>query len=104
MSNEMMNLFGEGYLELPKKERKPKDPQKKSWENGFQKWSNKESIDGTTHYGACGFGGICDYCEDNSFGRPCVRALNLMCRDKFLSIDYSDKSKENFEKWFDGGK
>lgn len=65
---------------------------KQSWENAFQKWSNymalgEGSIDG---YGCCGYGSMCDWCTDNSYGRPCVRALNAMCREKRIEIDYSD--------------
>lgn len=97
----MINLFGDHYATIPKKIAKV-DPLKRSWENGFQKWSNTVFLDGS-HYGACGFGEICDYCEDNSYGRPCVRALNAMCRDRHLTVDYSDKSENSYKKWFDGG-
>ena len=31
---------------------------------------------------------MCDYCEDNTYGRPCVRSLNAMIREKRLKIDY----------------
>lgn len=31
---------------------------------------------------------MCDYCDDNTYGRPCVRALNAMIREKRLKIDY----------------
>ena len=53
--------------------------------------------DGTSPLGCCGYGEICDYCTDNDKGRPCVRALNAMCREKRIEIDYSDM---NFERWF----
>lgn len=68
---------------------------KRNWENAFQKWSDKAIQDSTTSYGACGYGSMCDWCEDNSYGRPCVRALNDMCREKKIRIDYSDR---NFER------
>ena len=70
--------------------------QKRNWENAFQKWSNEKAIDVnvTESYGCCGYGSMCDYCEDNSYGRPCVRALNKMCREKRLDIDYSNRSFE----------
>ena len=104
--DKMQNLFGESYNVMPKRKPKPQDPNKISWENAFQKWSDNMALDekNYSHYGACGYGVICDYCEDNGYGRPCVRALNSMCREKFLSIDYSDKSEGSFKKWFDGGK
>lgn len=100
----MKNLFGESYEEMPRRKPKPQDKIKRSWENAFQKWSNDTGFEGNTRYGVCGFGMICDYCEENHYGRPCVRALNEMCRIKRLSINYTDKSEENFKKWFDGGK
>lgn len=58
--------------------------------------------DGYTHYGACGFGAICDYCEDNSFGRPCVRALNAMMRAKRKTMNYNHLNDKAFEAAFDG--
>ena len=75
---------------------KPKiDKQKRNWEDGFQRWSNKQFQDGASGYGACGYGFMCDYCEDNSRGRPCVRALNEICRIKHIKIDYSKKNYED---------
>lgn len=69
---------------------------KRKWENAFQKWSNymalgEGSING---YGCCGYGSMCDWCKDNSYGRPCVRALNAMCREKGVAVDYE---KMDFE-------
>ena len=70
---------------------------KRNWENHFQKWSDKQSEDGHTPEGCCGTGTLCDYCEDNSYGRPCVRAFNAVCRDKRAVADYTDY---DFEKWW----
>ena len=92
----MTNLFGEPYTE-PTKKRKPQDKERRAWENAFQNWSNKASQDGTSPDGCCGYGTICDYCKDNSVGRPCVRALNEKARVKNIGIDYSDL---DFAKWF----
>lgn len=67
--------------------------QKRKWENDFQRWSNAQGIEAetnTTGYGCCGYGSMCDWCEDNSYGRPCVRALNKMCREKNITLDYTD--------------
>lgn len=61
---------------------------KRKWENGFQRWSDRHSADGGDSFGSCEFGSMCDYCDDNSYGRPCVRALNAMIREKRLKIDY----------------
>lgn len=63
---------------------------KRRWENAFQKWSDKEHEDGLNPEGCCGYGSMCDYCDDNSYGRPCVRALNAMLRDKKMKLDYTD--------------
>lgn len=79
-------------------EPKPEDKAKRNWENAFQRWSNKQFQEGPVSYGACGYGSMCDYCDDNSYGRPCVRALNAMCRDKGIHINYNDR---NFEEIWD---
>lgn len=65
---------------------------RRKWENAFQKWSDKYGIesDNTEDWGCCGYGSMCDWCTDNSYGRPCVRALNAMCREKRMTIDYTD--------------
>ena len=93
----MTNLFGESYTDVPTKKRKPPDKKKRSWENAFQRWSDKVAQDDTTPLGKCGYGGICDYCTDNHIGRPCVRALNANAREKRIQIDYDDR---DFSKWF----
>ena len=73
------NLFG--GCEETIKPKKPPDNIKRNWENGFQKWSDKQLQNAGESLGKCGYGSMCDYCEDNTYGRPCVRALNLMCRE-----------------------
>ena len=67
---------------------------KRQWENGFQKWSNEQAQDGLTSFGKCGYGSMCDYCEANYYGRPCVRALNTMCKERNISIDYEKQTYE----------
>lgn len=68
---------------------------KRRWENAFQRWSNDSFInDDTTSYGACGYGSMCEWCESNDYGRPCVRALNAMFREKGIRIDYDDRDFE----------
>lgn len=32
----------------------------------------------------------CDYCKDNTFGKPCVRALNALLKEKNITIDYNN--------------
>ena len=82
--SEQLTMF-----KIPKGERT--DLIKRRWENAFQKWSDEHGMaDGTEDYGSCGYGCMCDWCKDNSYGRPCVRALNAMCREKGLMIDYSN--------------
>lgn len=82
-------------FKMPEKERT--DLTKRRWENAFQKWSDKHGMqeDCAESWGACGYGSMCDWCEDNSYGRPCVRALNAMCREKGVLLNYDEK---NFEK------
>lgn len=69
---------------------KKKRSVKRKWENAFQKWSDEHGLDGYDSLGVCGYGEMCEWCEDNSYGRPCVRALNAMCREKKINIDYTD--------------
>ena len=78
-------------ISIPDSERT--DLIKRRWENAFQKWSDKHGMDlnNTTSYGCCGYGSMCDWCDDNSYGRPCVRALNKMCREKNLMINYGNR-------------
>ena len=78
---------------------KKKKSVKRKWEYAFQKWSDENGINGEMSYGCCGYGSMCDWCNDNSYGRPCVRALNAMCRDKHIQIDYSSR---DFEKVWRG--
>lgn len=85
-----------GGCEEPSKLKKPPDKNKRNWENGFQRWSDKMAIsEPAEHYGKCGYGLMCDYCEDNGYGRPCIRALNEMCRECNIKIDYSIKNYED---------
>lgn len=97
----MTNLFGEEYSSLPKKQRK-KDPVEEAWKRAFQKWANEEMEDEYTHYGMCGYGKICDWCDDNMYGRPCLRALTSYCRENYRTIDYTNRSEEYFRICFDG--
>lgn len=82
-------------------EKKKPDKNKRNWENAFQKWSNEWSIDGRLSFGCCGYGSMCDWCEDNSYGRPCVRALNSMCREKGIQLEYANLTKDYFEEVWD---
>ena len=89
-----LNIFGE--CEEPTKPKPIIDKLKRNWENRFQKWSNKNAWDNPGEsYGKCGYGSMCDNCEDNTYGRPCVRALNDMCRAKNIKIDYEKQTFEN---------
>ena len=69
---------------------------KRNWENAFQKWSDKESQDGYTSLGICGYGSMCDHCADTRKGRPCVRALNSLIREEGFKIDYSKRDVQYF--------
>ena len=91
--NKQIDIFGNEVEPLSK--RKPKDKEKMNWENAFQNWSNEMQQESTDIYGKCGYGSMCDYCEDNSYGKPCIRALNAMCREHCIKIDYSKREFEN---------
>lgn len=91
--NSQIDIYGNA-VEIASK-RSTVDKQKRNWENAFQRWSDKESIENSDIYGECGYGAMCDYCENNPHGRPCVRALNKMCREKRIKIDYSKREFEN---------
>ena len=95
------NIFGDPYGtdELRRRVQTEEAKAKRAWERRFQKWSDKESQNGQTHYGCCGYGAICDYCTENYYGKPCVRALNEMLRTKHKSINYHTA---NFPNVFDG--
>lgn len=89
--SEQIVLFG--YRPAPA----PLSPEKKlkrNWENAFQRWCDKQRQDGTTSLGKCGYGYMCDWCDADGGGRPCVRALNAMCREEKISIDYNDRDFE----------
>ena len=95
MADEQMALFN---VSAPPSSTKD-ERQKRSWENGFQKWSDESGQEETNPLGVCGYGSMCDYCKDNTYGRPCVRALNMMCREKRITIDYC---KRNYEDIWNG--
>ena len=97
---EQYDFFG-GCQEIPAKAKAKNYKQKRNWENRFQRWSNKMAEVATTSEGKCGCGSMCDYCEDNSYGRPCVRAFNELLRKVNVKpvIDYE---KLSFEDAWDG--
>lgn len=78
------------FIEIPPKDNTERNA-KLRWGNGFQRWSDKQA-GGNDYYGKCGYSDICDYCADNTKGRPCVRALNEMCRDRNIKLDYTKKN------------
>lgn len=92
-----LELACEPLFEIDNTELKEKAKKKRNWENGFQKWSDEQAQDGTTPTGVCGYSDICDYCTDNTYGRPCVRALNAYLRKTGKSIDYDNDA---FEEWW----
>ncbi len=78
-----------------------KAKKKRKWEDAFQKWCDEQWSDDYTSVGKCGYGSMCDYCEDNSYGRPCVRALNKMLRETGKRVDYE---KASFEDVWEGAR
>ncbi len=94
MKEKQIDIFGNTVKTKPNI-----DKEKRNFENRFQRWSNKQFHEGRFGYGACGYGSMCDYCEDMAFGRPCVRALNKMLRDYSIVLDYK---KITFEEVWNG--
>lgn len=92
----MKNLFGEEYDFIP---HKLIDKERKNWENRFQRWSDRKAQDGATPDGKCGYGKICEYCENNDYGRPCVRALKAYAKNTGYIINYDS---DDFYKPFYG--
>ena len=88
MKEKQIDIFGNQIVRCAS----PDEKAKRNFENGFQRWSNEQARNEFDSLGICGFGSMCDYCEDNTYGRPCVRALNAMLRDKRITIDYKTKS------------
>lgn len=95
--NKQIDMFGNAVENAPK--HSTVDNQKRNWERAFQKWSDKKQMESSDIYGKCSYGIMCDYCDDNARGRTCVRALNKMCREKRIKIDYS---KQEFEDVWNG--
>lgn len=91
---EQYDFFG-GCQEIPTKPKPKNYKQKRNWENRFQRWSNTQFQEGGSEYGACGYGSMCDWCSDNTYGRPCVRALNEYLRNMDKKIDYEKASFED---------
>lgn len=92
MSNEI-DMFGEVVKHKPKI-----DKDKRNQENRFQTWSNNQQSVSATHYGKCGYGSLCDYC-DLGTSKPCIRALNNMLRERKIVLDYENIT---FEEVWDG--
>lgn len=91
-----LDLYGNEVKVAPK----PTNKAKRNWENAFQRWSDNMHLnEPSVPYGKCGYGSMCDFCSDNDYGRPCVRALNEMCRVEQVTIDYS---KRNFSDIWNG--
>lgn len=88
MKNQQLTLLPDAWKSENMK--KKKQNVKRKWENAFQNWSNEHGLDGDDALGCCGYGSMCDWCTDQGYGRPCVRALNAMCREKLIKIDYTD--------------
>lgn len=87
-----ISLFGEDEEIKPKK---TADKLKRNWGNRFQKWCDNNEFKDMNGYGTCGYGVMCDYCSDNSYGRPCVRALNEMLRETGKTVDYNTATFED---------
>jgi hypothetical protein len=61
---------------------------KRNFEQRFQAWCDKMLQLSSVPEGKCGWGMVCDWCEGADLGRPCIKALNNMLKEKLLQIDY----------------
>lgn len=82
------------FIEIPPKDNTAKNA-KLRWENGFQRWSD-EQASGNDFYGKCGYSDICDYCIDNTKGRPCVRALNECAEIEISNLTTQKKTMRRY--------
>lgn len=76
--------------QIPDEKKKSDRRKKEKWQKAFQAYSDKKAQDDTTPSGKCGYMDFCDYCTDNSYGRPCVRAFNEWARANHIQADYDD--------------
>lgn len=92
-TGKQMSLLGD----IPKDEQaKTKRRIKEKWQRAFQAYSDKMAQVSTTASGKCGYMNFCDYCEDNSYGRPCVRAFGEWACENNIEVDYTDF---DFTRW-----
>jgi hypothetical protein len=82
----MIDLFGNDITPLMKEVERIK----RNWLNAFQRWCDREGQDEYTSLGICGYGAMCDYCEDSGKPKPCARALKAMLRETGRTIDYNN--------------
>ena len=68
---------------------------KRRWERAFQSWSDDIAQNPVTPLGKCGYGEICDHCEDSSFKNPCVKALHNFQKATHYIVDYENKDYES---------
>ena len=54
---------------------------RRNFNDRFQRWCNSN--------GKCGKGSVCTYCDDKTKCQPCVSALNRLCKENHISLDYS---------------
>ena len=81
-----------------KQKKKVLDKERVNFNIKFQNWSNKHFFENEgSPLGKCGCGFICDYCEDNSYGNPCARALAKCAKDQGVDFDYT---REDYETIF----
>lgn len=65
------------------------------WRKGMQEYCDKASTSDRaerTGYCVCGYMSFCDYCKAglrNSYSRACVNAIEDMCSEHRISLDYA---------------
>ena len=85
-----------------------KREQRSKWRKGMQEYCDEASVTdraARTGWCVCGYMTFCDYCKAgprNSYSRACVNALEDMCAERNISIDYGrtdyEKQLEDIER------
>mgnify|MGYP006981641193 CR=1 FL=1 len=97
---EQMDLSNIRVDETANKNRKNRS----KWRNGMQAYCDRQQINGRADkdgWCACGYMNMCYYCNGADITKACVDAIEEMCYEKKISIEYSrtdyEKQLKDFE-------
>lgn len=85
---EQMDLSNIRVDETANKNRKNRS----KWRKGMQAYCDRQQINGRADkdgWCACGYMGICYYCNGSDMAKACVDAIEEMCYERGISIDFS---------------